>query len=106
MTGTVDERPFSSAYDAETGVLAISGSIDELSGVALRDSLEKESAGYSRPLVVDLNDVDFLPSLGVGVLAVARENARKAGHELEFVARRGCIAQRVLEICGLPYREA
>ncbi len=102
----MDERPLAFSYDAETRTLHVSGEVDELSGPALREALGKHSGDYSEDLVVDLGDVDFLPSAGVGVLAVAMRNAQERGSELELVAAKGTIAQQVLNICGLPHRQA
>jgi len=91
--------------DDETRTLHVSGEVDELSGPALREYLDKHSSGYSENLSVDLSDVDFLPSAGVGVLAVALRNASEQGSTLELIAAKGTIAQQVLNICGLPYRQ-
>ena len=73
---------------------------------AFREALEKHSEGFTRDLVVDLDDVDFLPSLGVGVLAVALRTAEERGSRLELVAAKGTIAEQVLHICGLPHRHS
>jgi anti-anti-sigma factor len=102
----VDERPLTFSFEPDTRTLYVSGEVDELSGVAFRETLEKHSEGYTRALVVDLSDVDFLPSLGVGVLAVAMRNADENGGGIDLVAGKGTIAQQVLNICGLPHRAA
>ena len=102
----MEERPLAFSYDAETRTLHVSGEVDELSGPALREALGTHSADYTERLVVDLGEVDFLPSAGVGVLAVAMRNADERGSELELVAPKGTIAQQVLNICGLPHRHA
>lgn len=91
--------------DPETRTLHVSGEVDELSGPALRECLDKYSSGYADDLAVDLSDVDFLPSAGVGVLAVALRTASEQGSTLELVAAKGTIAQQVLNICGLPHRQ-
>jgi anti-anti-sigma factor len=100
----VEERPLTFSLDEENQTLHVSGEVDELSGPALREALDKNSAGYTQRLVVDLGDVDFLPSAGVGVLAVAMRNAEEHGGRIELVAPKGTIAQQVLNICGLPHR--
>ena len=100
----MDETPLTFAVDEETGTLRVSGSVDELSGVALRETIEKHSEGYTQHLVVNLDGVEFLPSLGVGVLAVALRTAEERGSRIELVAARGTISQQVLNICGLPHR--
>jgi anti-anti-sigma factor len=100
----VDERPLTFSFEPETRTLFVSGEVDELSGIAFRETIEKHSEAFTRPVVIDLSDVDFLPSLGVGVLAVALRNADEKGTRMELVADKGTIAQQVLNICGLPHR--
>ncbi len=97
------ERPLSLSFDPADQILYVGGFVDELSGVALRDAVRKHSREYTEPLVVDLTDVDFLPSLGVGVLAVALRTAEENNVSLELVTKDGTVSQQVLNICGLPY---
>lgn len=91
-------------YDADDRTLLVGGFVDEMSGLALRDAIAKRSQDFTEPLVVDLSDVDFLPSLGVGILAVAMKKAGEQGTSIELTAQQGSVAQQVLNICGLPYR--
>ena len=100
----MEERPLTFSFEPDTATLYVSGEVDELSGVAFREALDKHSEGFTKDLIVDLGDVDFLPSLGVGVLAVALRNADERGANVELVAGKGTIAQQVLNICGLPHR--
>ena len=100
----MEERPLTFTVDSDTRTLYVSGEVDELSAVRLREALDTHSNGFADDLVVDLSDVDFLPSMGVGVLAVAARNAEERGSKFELVAGKGTIAQQVLNICGLPHR--
>ena len=100
----MDFRPLALDYDADSSTLAVAGSVDESSGSVLRAALERYSDGYAKDLVVDLGDVDFLPSLGVGVLAVAMRTASEREASIELVAVDGTVAQRVLAISGMPHR--
>ncbi len=102
----MEERPLTFSVDQDSRTLYVSGEVDELSAVALREALEKHSNGFADDLVVDLSEVDFLPSMGVGVLAVASRTAGERGSTIELVAVKGTIAQQVLNICGLPHRVA
>lgn len=101
----MEDRALITAFDLETRTLYVSGSVDELSGVHLRDDITKYSADHTEDLTVDLVDVDLLPSVGVGVLAVAIRQAESNGATIELVARKETIVQRVLTICGMPFRE-
>ena len=100
----MDERPLTFSLDEGSRTLRVSGEVNELSGPAFREALQEHSEGYTKDLIVDLDDVDFLPSLGVGVLAVALRTAGERGSRIELVAAKGTIAQQVLNICGLPHR--
>ena len=101
----MDEKPYASSYDEDQKLLLIEGSVDELAGPAFRDDLAKYSDQYVKPLRVDLSEVEFFPSLAVGVLAVAMRKGREGGGEVEVLAREGTIVARVLTICALPYTE-
>lgn len=105
-TGTVpavDFRPFALDHDEQSNTLTVSGSIDETAGPELRQAIERHSAGYTRDLTIDVGDVDFLPSLGVGVLALAMRSGDQNDASITLVAVKGTVAQRVLTICALPH---
>lgn len=96
------ERPFT--LEDAGGVLTVAGAVDEFSIVQLRSAItDRVTRG---DVVVDLSDVDVLPSVGVGVLARAAEQARREGRSVHLVAEADTIAQRVLQVCGLPYQHA
>ena len=97
------QQSYASSFDETSQVLAVRGDIDEAGGVALRDEISKYSQDFERTITVDLSDVDYCPSLAVGVLATARRKAEESGVELGLVAAEGTIAQRVLTICGLDH---
>ena len=101
----MEDRARVTAFDLEGRTLYVSGTIDELSAVHLRDDITKYSSDHTENLTVDLVDVDLLPSVGVGVLAVAIRQAEGNGAAIELVARKETIVQRVLNICGMPFRE-
>ena len=101
----VDERPLTTTFDDATSTLVVSGSVDELSAVALREAIDQHSGGGTRAISVNLTDVDFLPSMGIGVLAIAMRTAEENNATIELVAAPGTIAQQVLSICGLPHRQ-
>ena len=101
----MDEKPYAASYDADQQILFVAGSVDELAGPVFREDLAKHSDQHTKPLVVDLSDVEFFPSLAVGVLAVAMRQSREADAEIEVRAREGGIVARVLTICARPYTE-
>lgn len=91
------------SYDETTSTLALRGIIDELSIAEMESAITQATADHTRSATIDLSDVDFLPSIGLGVLAVAMRHGRTAGAELVLRTRRGTLSQRVLEISGLPF---
>jgi anti-anti-sigma factor len=99
----VEERAFSYEVTDESDRLVMHGDLDEGTTLQVRTLLKEVTNGLTRDLVVDLTDVDLLPSSAVGVLANAQDTAAKQGAALTFVAADGTIAARVLTICGLPY---
>jgi anti-anti-sigma factor len=99
----MEERPF--AATSSPGLLTVSGSVDEYAVIALRNALREQTEDYTTSLVVDLTDADYLPSVAVSVLVAAIRSVEQNGAELALVAAGGTIAQRVLMVCALPYRE-
>ena len=97
---------YSSSFDDGTSTLAVTGEIDEAAGVVLREEISKYSREFARAIRVDLSNVDYFPSLAVGVLATARRRADQAGVGLGLVAAEGTVAQRVLTICQLEHETA
>lgn len=100
----MEERPFSATFSP--GLLTVSGSVDEYAVIALRNALRERTEEHTTSLAVDLSDADYLPSVAVSVLVAAIRACEQNGAELSLVAAAGTIAQRVLLVCALPYRES
>ena len=81
-------------------VVTVRGEVDLASSPQLRDCLgELTSAGTPR-LVIDLEEVGFIDSTGIGVLVGGIKRARSQGGELSLVCTQRRIL-KVLEITGL-----
>ena len=100
MIDNMEERPFSAVSGPDGRTLTVSGAIDELAVDDFRRELQRCMKGSSGAVVVDLSDVDFLPSMAVGVLAGAMNDDRVS---VTAVARKGCFAAAVLSVCGVPF---
>ncbi len=83
-----------------TSVVAVSGEVDVATAPALREALERVVDEDHGPVVVDLIDVTFIDSTGLGVLIGARKRCADAGRDLRVVVGEPRIL-KVFEITGL-----
>ncbi len=79
-------------------VVALHGELDIASADGLAEALV-EVAGST--LVVDLSDLTFIDSTGIGALVLARNRILAHGQGELVLSRPGGIVRRVLEIVGL-----
>lgn len=90
------------ATRAEGGrtVVALSGEIDVYSGPALRERFIELARAGCHHLVVDLQEVEFLDSTGLGVLVGGLKRVRSHNGDLSLVCTQHRIL-KVFEITGL-----
>lgn len=81
-------------------VVAVSGEVDLSTAPTLRDHLLDRVELGERRLVVDLSDVGFLDSTGLGVLVMAYRAATQAGGGMVVACARPPV-RRVLKITRL-----
>jgi anti-sigma B factor antagonist len=74
-------------------VVAVSGEVDVYAAPTLREGLT-DLLQEGRSVVVDLTEVGFLDSTGLGALVAARTSASEHGAELPLV----CTHQRILKL--------
>ncbi len=79
--------------DGAVPVVGVSGEVDVYAAPALREGLT-ELLNSGRSVVVDLTDVGFLDSTGLGALVAARTTASENGATLPLV----CTHQRILKL--------
>jgi anti-anti-sigma factor len=91
--------PFTTSKCGDGRTLAVSGSIDELAVDDFRRVLHDHVAG-SADAVIDLSDVEFLPSMAIGALVGVLKHTPDT---VTLVAREGSRAAKLLRICGLPF---
>jgi anti-sigma B factor antagonist len=83
-------------------VLAVRGEVDLSTGGRLAESageVLREAGG--RPVVLDMLDVEFLSSSGLGVLVSLNDEARAAGTSLRVVVDRDRPVMRPIRTMGL-----
>ncbi|MDQ2751145.1 MAG: STAS domain-containing protein [Actinomycetota bacterium] len=78
----------------EYPVLAVRGEVDVYSAPALADGLNTLIAAGAKAVIVDLTEVGFLDSTGLGVLVAARSAATEAGQTLPIA----CAHERILKL--------
>ena len=81
-------------------VLAAHGEVDVSTAPQLRQAIIEEASAGPGPLVIDLSDVDFLDSTGLGVLVSGLKRFRTMGTDVILVIASNRIA-KVFEITGL-----
>jgi anti-sigma B factor antagonist len=81
-------------------VLAVSGELDVASAPELRTAGEQAYADGSSVLVLDLSDVSFLDSSGLGAL-IAIRNASLSESRSLLLRRPSARVDKVLELSGL-----
>jgi anti-sigma B factor antagonist len=80
--------------NGDVPVVAVSGEVDVYSAPALKESLTGLLESGVSSVVVDLTDVAFLDSTGLGALVEARAATSEAGGSLPLV----CNQQRILKL--------
>jgi anti-sigma B factor antagonist len=89
----------SEEWFGRTVVLGASGVIDMLTSPQLEVSIATSLEKNPTAIIVDLTDVDFLASAGMGVLVAARD---QASQEIGFgVVASGPATSRPLKLVGL-----
>ena len=81
-------------------LVTVSGEVDVSNASELRDAIETKLPEVTGELVVDLAEVPYIDSTGIGVLVGAAHRASEAGHAL-VVARPQRNVARVLGLLGV-----
>jgi anti-sigma B factor antagonist len=92
---TIDERTRGDGSE-----LALSGDLDMSATFVLEPVLDRVLAGAPGELVLDLTEVPFVDSSGLGLLIATHERADRAGVDMA-ISGAGPEIQRVFHIAGL-----
>lgn len=98
----VEPREFSVEVD-ESGddtVVAVRGEVDLYTAPKLRERLEGLVEADERQIVVDLAELDFIDSTGLGVLVGALKRVREYGGDMRL-RNASPSTHKILEIAGL-----
>lgn len=88
----------------ELTVIASEGEIDVSSVGAFRNALSEAAGAGADRLVIDLSEVSFIDSSGLGALLDAHNRLRRDDRQLVVVAPSGTAAAVLLELAGLRGR--
>ena len=88
----------------ELTVIASEGEIDVSSVGAFRNALSEAARAGADRLVIDLSEVGFIDSSGLGALLDAHNRLRRDKRQLLVVAPSGTAAAVLLELAGLRGR--
>jgi anti-sigma B factor antagonist len=100
QSGQVDE--FSCDVSAEDGgvLVAVTGELDIATARELQACLTSEGVLSAAKVRLDLANVEFLDSTGVGVIVTACKRARASGGSFSVVAAHNMV-RSIIEIEGL-----
>jgi anti-sigma B factor antagonist len=88
----------------EPTVIAPAGEVDFARIAGFRAALSDAARGEAHRLVVDLTDVSFIDSTGLGALIELHTHLRREKRELAVVAPAGSAAAVLLELAGIRGR--
>lgn len=88
------ELTISEQIEAGRTVISVSGEVDLHSAPQLRDRLTAALDAHGAAVVLDLSEVGFLDSTGLGVLVAARARANECGGAIPLV----CTQDRILKL--------
>jgi len=90
----------SAAKDGAVQLFALGGSLDLATSPSLRAALTEAASGGQHEIVVDLTQLEFLDSTGLGALIGAHKRAMENAGSVRLVTHEGQIL-RLLRITGL-----
>jgi anti-sigma B factor antagonist len=86
--------------DGNACIVALDGEVDVYTAPALRERLIEASESGCETVVVDMRDVDFIDSSGLGVLVSALKRVREHDGQLRIVTAKEPIL-KIFRITGL-----
>jgi anti-sigma B factor antagonist len=87
-------------HDGAVTTVRLSGELDAATAGYLRDCLAEVYLQGERRVLLDLGELDFMDSTGIGVLVAALKRQRQDGGELALRSPKGTV-RKVLELTQL-----
>ncbi|MFZ7943215.1 MULTISPECIES: anti-sigma factor antagonist [Bacillaceae] len=88
--------------NGEEIVVRVGGEIDAFTAPKLRDELASLAEGENQTIIVNLKDVSYLDSTGLGVFVGVFKQMKKNGGELQLVELSDRL-KRLFQITGLSH---
>ena len=85
-------------------VIAPTGELDITASQALAPELDRVAAQDGGALLIDLSDVSFVDSTGLGAIVQAHRRLSSQGRDMAVVAPQGSAAAVLLNLSGLGRR--
>jgi anti-sigma B factor antagonist len=99
-TPALRKEPVLAVYRIEDGIVVrLAGELDLYNAPTVRDALAQAAADGPQRMIVDLSEVEFIDSTGLGVLIEAR--TKLPDRKGFILAGPGLETRRALEISGL-----
>jgi anti-anti-sigma factor len=86
-----------------TTVVVVSGELDVASGPTLEEELARAEGSEAQLVILDLRELEFIDSTGLGILIKAHQPAETTGRRFAVV-RGPSQVQRLLGLTGLEER--
>jgi anti-sigma B factor antagonist len=87
-----------------THILVLRGELDADGCPGLESQLVRIESNGAQRIVLDLSEVEFIDSSGIGLLVAAMRRSEADSDRLRFVPSFSEDVQRLLELCGLEGR--
>jgi anti-anti-sigma factor len=84
-------------------VIVVSGELDLASAPTLEEELDRAAANGADLVIVDLRELEFIDSTGLGLLIKANRQAEEAGRRFAIVRGQSQV-QRLLGVTGIEQR--
>ena len=97
-------------HERDDGIshVVLSGRLDTTAAEELGQDIADATAGQDRPAVVDVSGIEFLASMGIGLLLANSKRLTKAGHKLVILNPQGMVdvvlkASRLDKVMAIAY---
>jgi anti-anti-sigma factor len=86
--------------EEDTAILAVSGKLDMVTQEEFRNAVKEALDGGAKRAVIDLAELTYLSSAGIGALAATANELKARGSDLRVANLQGNVL-RIFEICGM-----